>query len=481
MADSIINSLKTFRNNIYGFFKCRADVTMDLIDATAGQTSCKSIVQISLSPLFRRGYSSITDAIHNLFCYTSDKPLTEEDSKKEKFKLTEILVNECPKPIERPFVLFAADCTANPRIYAKTVEDRSYTHAPNHIPGQKPITIGHQYSHVVFLPENQKDKEAHWVIPLSVLRVKFSEKGHEVGMLQLREIIEKTSFSNQFCISVTDSAYKSSFCDQQVEETPNWVNICRLRSNRTLYRKADEIPLEERKKGRPRIYGEVIRLSNPPLPDIEETFTKVTIKEKEITYTLKRWNDLIAKGNPNVSFDLVQITQTDEAGKEIYKKPLSLSLTGKRRKEVDSKTSQESYGQRFDNEHYFRFGKQRLLNTGFSTPDTRHEENWMWVNMLAYNMLYHSRELANASRHPWESRKITILKNLTPSQVQRDYIRIIQEFGTPAKDSKPRGKSEGRVEGIKMPPRKEAPVLKKEVSIPKKKKRKKKKKKKKAA
>jgi hypothetical protein len=34
-------------------------------------------------------------------------------------------------------------------------------HAPNHIPGQKSITVGHEYGRVVYLPEDAEDQKAH--------------------------------------------------------------------------------------------------------------------------------------------------------------------------------------------------------------------------------------------------------------------------------------------------------------------------------
>ena len=77
---------------------------------------------------------------------------------------------------KKGFALFAIDCIANPRIYANKVEDRTIVHAPNHVPGQKPITVGHEYSVLVHLPNQKEGQELHWVVPLSVIRTgKFSK------------------------------------------------------------------------------------------------------------------------------------------------------------------------------------------------------------------------------------------------------------------------------------------------------------------
>ena len=77
-------------------------------------------------------------------------------------------------------------------------------------------------------------------------------------------------------------------------------------------------------------------------------------------------------------------------------------------------------------------------------------------------MLYHARPLAQSVRYPWEKKKIQVLNSIErPSQVQRDYRRIIPEIGTPAPIPKPRGKSPGRQRGHKSGERPDRPVIRK--------------------
>jgi len=64
------------------------------------------------------------------------------------------------------------DCAAAPRKYSKTLADKGIVHAPNAIPGNKPITVGHQYSIVGFLPERRiSNANIPWLLPLSTRRV----------------------------------------------------------------------------------------------------------------------------------------------------------------------------------------------------------------------------------------------------------------------------------------------------------------------
>ena len=158
---------------------------MDLIDAVSAMTTADSVVKVSLSGLFCRTYSSLTDVLSSLFRTNLKTAPTDEERQEEAFKVTQLLAESCaPGSSEKGPALFAIDCTANPRIYAKKVDDRTSVHAPNHVPGQKPITIGHEYSVLVYLPNRPEDRELHWVVPLSVKRVRSAQSGPQVGLKQ---------------------------------------------------------------------------------------------------------------------------------------------------------------------------------------------------------------------------------------------------------------------------------------------------------
>ena len=55
-----------FRGELYNQFKNLADSTMDLLDALCSNHKTSSVVQLSLNPLFRRGYSALFKAIGGL-------------------------------------------------------------------------------------------------------------------------------------------------------------------------------------------------------------------------------------------------------------------------------------------------------------------------------------------------------------------------------------------------------------------------------
>lgn len=500
-----IEKIINFRKKLFELFTYRSDATLDLVDAIAGQTSKESIVKLSLNSLFRRGYSSITDVLDNLFRTKANKNPQPEELTQEQLKVTQLLVSQCPKPEKRRFVVLSLDCTSVPRIYAAKLQDRGFVHAPTKVPGQKPITVGHQYSVVTYSPERSHFSEPHWVVPLSVLRVKTEETGTAVGLAQIEQIASETDFKNHLCVVAEDSAYSVAPCMQRLNHLKNVIEIVRMRNNRSF----NIVPgkVGELSSGRPRIYGDQWVLSNPGESDESTTIEHYTAKGKLIYLKINRWYDRQAKGetiqsqehkavnntstsipveeplkdqkktkknstknsaNP-VLFDAVRVRALSEDGQPLFQKPLWLMLRGLRRKELSLQDIAQSYLQRYDIEHFFRFSKQRLLLTSFQTPDVRHEENWCWLCIMGYTMLYGARYLANHIRYPWEQkrRREDVGKAQTPSQVQRDYERITNKIGTPACEPKLRGKSPGRSKGTEVPKRKDWPIIKKSELPPK--------------
>ncbi len=468
MIETIVSKFQSFRNRLFQLFHYRAGATMDLIDTVSATITADSVVKLSLSGLFRRKYSSLTDVLSSLFRTNLKMLPTIEEQRKQTLEVTQLLAEECAyRQQDTGFALFAIDCTANPRIYANKVNDRSIVHAPNHVPGQKPITVGHEYSVLVHLPNQKEDQELHWVVPLSVRRVESDQSGPEVGFTQLEEVSNQTVFKNCFCVNVADAAYSTKRWAIGVNKWPHVVQIARMRGNRKLYR----LPVSNSitRRGRPQIYGEEFLLNCPSQPDLEEITTIITCKRREYRVLLQRWNDVIMQGSKEertheYPFDVVKITVTDKKGKPVYRRPLWLMIAGIKRRDVKSRDAYMSYGRRYDIEHFFRFGKQRLGLVNSQTCETRHEECWHWIGLLAYNMLYHVRQLTQPVTYPWEKHKVHIISTVQrPSQVQRGYDRIIRGIGTPAPIPKPRGKSPGRQLGCKSGERQDRPLIRKSV------------------
>lgn len=451
MINQIRDGLKAFRNNIYNFFPSRRDAAMELVDSLSSNTQAKSVVELSLNPLHRRNYCSITRAIDE---YYADASVAEKQQQNK--QLTKILSECCPPLQDRPYHLFGLDCTSQARVFSKTLADRGIVHAPNPILGNKPITVGHQYSLAVYFPEKLQDNAPPWVIPLSSERVSTQQKSTLLGMKQIADCIAQPVFQGTLCVSVGDCAYSDSLCISEANKNPDHVHISRSKNNRTLYDSPKKS--KQKKRGRTKRYGKKFQLSTKRLrsPDGSTSFKIISKKGKELLIVIEAWNDILMRGKrasdtSQIPFRLIRVRVFNaSSGELLYARPMWLIVSGKRRDELSLEDIYKIYCQRFDIEHFFKFGKNKLLMDKTQTPDVNHEEAWWQFAMVAYMQLYASRKLAEQMPTPWQ-KYLDEFKSQgqekSPTQVQKSFSRIICEIGTPAKPPKPRKKSIGRQKG----------------------------------
>lgn len=466
-----ITQLKQFRLELHSSFEHRADALMDLVDALSSTPNARSVVELSLSALFRREYSGVHDAIAHLF-----QPSEAEEGDEERWaweqERSRLIVPYLPEPERRQFWLFGTDVVPIPRPFARTLADRTYVYQPNAVvKGNKPVTIGHQYSVQVFFPEKVNANDPPWVVPTMVHRVRSEEKATTVGAEQIRALMEDETLPlyEELCVHVADSAYSTVPFLRQVVQIENLVDVLRARNNRVFYHQP--LPVErKRSKGHPRWYGERFALNDPSTwsePDAVEETTLTTRRGRTYRVLLEGWYDMLMRGKRNLPmhkhpFTLIRVRVLDEQGNPVFKHTMWLIAIGKRRAELSLVEAWQAYNQRYDEEHFFRFGKQRLLMASYQTPDVEHEENWLQIVALANRQLWLARDLAQSLPRSWERYLPEVEgKTASPSTVQRDLERIIRQIGTPAAPPKARGKSPGRAEGELQPPRVRHPVIKK--------------------
>lgn len=471
--DEQVTRFIDFGEKLYDYFPRRADATMELIEALSGNTHAASVVQLSLSPLFRRQYCSLHDSVKNFFLAGSQENAKQERREHQQ-QLTRIVAPLIPKPSNRKFYLLGLDATTQPRQFARTLEDRGFVYQANPISGNKPVTIGHSYSVLAAMPEKDGNHAPPWVIPLSFRRVPTEEKATDVGASQVKDLLEdkELPFGRNFSVVVGDTAYSAVTFLSQASDNKNQVTIVRVRGDRTFYRVLDKDDSPQG-RGHPLWYGSAFAMHDPSTwgtPD-ETASTTYTTKTGCICHVeIQAWQDMLMRGKVDIPmhkhpFTLIRITVKDDNGKVVYKRPMWLIIYGNRRNEVSLIEAWSAYGQRFDIEHFFRFGKNRLLMDAYQTPEVEHEENWWEIAGLSYVLLWAAATIARKSFHPWERYQASAVKKdaglPSPSIVQRDMERIILRFGTPARPPKPRGKSPGRRKGESLGRRERRPVIKK--------------------
>jgi hypothetical protein len=428
-------------------FNKRDDSLMDLVDALSSNTQARSVVELSLSPYFRRDYNSLFKAIAKYQSVWVHK------------NLAELAAPSLPQPQSRPFWLLGVDVTSCSRPYAWRLADRGYVFQPNPVRINKPITVGHQYSSVFLLPERTSPQSQHWVIPLSTRRVVKRDDKERVGAEQIRLLLQDDllPFYKQLCVEVADSSYgKPAYLAANRDQT-NLVSIIRVRSNRIFYRQ----PEINKDNPDPHLPWYGARLALPeaeqwPQPDAQATTSFTSRKGRVYRVEIEAWHNLLMRGErkPDLipmqeyPFTLLRIRRYPQGGKLADTKPLWLIVMGENRHKLSLEESFLAYQQRYDIEHFFRFGKQRLLMDRYQTPEVSHEEHWWHLVHLAYLQLWVARQYASNQPRPWE-RYLPQMKEKTPSpaMVQRNIGALIRQFGTPASIPKRRGVAPGRLKG----------------------------------
>jgi len=448
-----MTALQQFRTQLYHTLPKRSDAIFNLLDALCSSGhQCRSVIELSESPAFERQYSSITDAIADGLTYLDDETLL-----KCMFKYARMSAQSEP-------ICTALDATPQPRPFARKLADKTITHAPNPAPGNKPICVGHSYSLLALLPQDDKIAEKHWAVPLSIKRINSTEKGNTVGMKQLSESISTLKLNDELVINVADSLYGSNTCRQIASENENLVHIFRLNSKRNIYFPPKPAQDDNQAPGRKQEYGQKINLKDITDDtscdeEIEQRWSGK--KGRSGTVFIRTWHNMQLRGTREFRsafhpLTVLQIIIKDGDGNAIFKNPMWLAAIGKRRSELSTQQIYQRYSARYDVEHFFRFGKNKLLMDKYQTCFVKHEEAWWKLVSIAYLQLFLAKHNVTVTPKAWERYLPEYKTNkpvdvATPTQTQRQFKTLLDKIGSPAKPPVKRGNPRGRILGDKQP------------------------------
>ncbi|MHC5720433.1 MAG: NF041680 family putative transposase, partial [Nostoc sp.] len=127
---------------------------------------------------------------------------------------------------------------------------------------------------------------------------------------------------------------------------------------------------------RPKKYGKRFDLADDETwhePDETTQTQQMTRKGRLLNITILAWHQMLMRGTKKQKmyhhpFTLLRVHVTDDTGNSVWK-PMWLIVIGDRRQEISPLVAYQTFRQRFDIEHMFRNGLQRLLMTQFQTPD----------------------------------------------------------------------------------------------------------------
>lgn len=423
-----LDQLKQFRSGVYTILGNAKDALFDLMDAVLVTRSVYSFVELSLSPVFRRQWSSIYEAL--------------EDSNPPREDLLRLYIEQLPQPKQ---IVLAGDHTAWQRLEATTLKERTYEHQAQPLSGAKPVTLGQGYSTIAVIPES----EGSWALPLLHERITSFENPIEKAAAQLRLVCKNLATRP---LSLWDAEYG---CASFVKQTSDIAadKLMRSRSNRVLY----SAPPPYKGIGRPRIHGNKFKLNDPTSWWAPNQVLDV-LDRKLGQLRIYLWHDLHFQQSAKHPMHLIQVSRTEQAN-GTTKRPLWLVWVGEGTPQLHQIWHQ--YSRRFAIDHWYRFAKQRLHWTlpKLSTPEQ--SERWSDLMPLLTWQLWLARKIVIENPLPWQK---SITNNLTPGRVAQSMAGVLAAISTPAQPPKPRGKSPGWAEGQTRSRRIRYPTVKKGTS-----------------
>ena len=421
-------SISEFREAVYQKVTYRPAAILDLVDALTIAGHVSSPVALSESPMFRRKFSSVYDAlVHGKLGEDLKTVFSEsQDTGWETIAGYEI---------------HATDATPNERMAAETLEDRGALKAQQ----KEPVRYGHKYSWLVRLVQN----DTSWVAPEDIKRIGTGTTDTKVAAQQ----VEGLALRNKRPKVITaDSRYRDKHFLGAFAGLENTYALVRLQNNQTLSQ--EPVPKPKGSRGAPCKHGANFQLTAIPRePDASEEFFLGKQKVRVLV-----WHKLHFKRLANVVGAVVCIEFLKEDGTPRYKRPLWLFWTGP--EDIAPQDLCRMYLWRFAIEHLFRFLKQHLGLNSNRSSNLESLQRWMWIVALAYWQLLLMRDTVKPDRPAWHPHKKDGQdRPLTPAQVQRSAQTFLLQSGTPAASPRPAGKGHGRQKGYRPAPRKRFKIV----------------------
>ena len=420
-------NLIQFRQAAYQRLGKARDAQFELTDAVMLTAAARSFVELTLSPVFRRLWSSSYEAI--------------EDGNPDREGLMRLYAAQIP-PLPRP--LLAGDHTAWPRLSAPTLRDRTIEHHPTKVKGNKPITIGQGYGTLAWLPPD--GVRSSWALPCLHERISSAETPTEKGISQLRRMTQALTVRP---VSLWDSEYGNATFVNGSDDIPA-DKVIRLRPNICLWGP----PRPYSGRGRRPVHGAKFKLKDPT--SWGEPVQVLEVEEAQLgRIRVSLWRDLHFRKSAQHWMIVARIERLDARGTRRDPKELWLAWVGEEPPPLAEWW--HLYLRRFGLEHWYRFAKQRLHWTlpRFSTPEQA--ERWSDLMPLMTWELWLARQIVADKPLPWQKPQ----SNLTPGRVCQGMGGVLAVIRTPAQAPKPRGKSPGWPKGRLRKRRERHPVVKK--------------------
>jgi hypothetical protein len=430
-----LNTWKEIRHQTADCFERSRDALFELVDALCSEPQARSLPELSLSPSFRRKWSSVYEAL--------------EDGRVNERKWGEIWTQALLREHRGP-VWVSVDSTSIPRPEAETSPDRGMIYLPNLPHTKKPVSVGWQFSTVMLLP----DSASSWGAILSQRRISSTQTAVGVAIEQLEKLVATLPVGTR----VLADRWYATGPFVRAGQRLHLEALVRLKRNRKLYRQAP--PRVPRQRGAPRKDGDLFQGSQPQTwgePDAD--WHGADHRGKPIQ--VQAWQHLHFRQARDVELTVYRVVRQGAKGTRRDPRESWFLWMGAELLPLEEVVS--CYQRRFSHEHTYRFLKQDLLWTKVHVRTAQQFERWSVVVATAMNQLVLVRCFGKANYRPWEKRRHLV----TPRQVRRVMPGLLSQFGTPARVPKARGKSPGWPKGTPRTRPARFEVIKKPKPVPK--------------
>ena len=421
-------TISEFREAVYQKVTYRPAAILDLVDALTMVGHVNSPVALSESPLFRRKFSSVYDALVHGELGDDLKNLFSDSQ-------------DADWETMAGYEIHALDATPNERMAAETLADRGALKAQQ----KDPVRYGHKYSWLVRLVQSRTS----WVAPEDIERIGTGTTDTQVAAQQVKDLAVR---NKRLKVVTADSRYRDQHFLGAFAGLENTYALVRLQNNQKLSQAP--VPKPKGSRGAPCKHGADFQLTNIERdPDACEEFY---LGRQNVR--VRVWHTLHFKRLAKVVGSVVCVEFLKEDGTPRYKRPLWLFWTGP--EEVAPRDLCRMYLWRFAIEHLFRFLKQHMGLNSHRSSNLESLQRWMWIVALAYWQLLLMRDTVKPNRPAWHPHKKGDQdKPLTPTQVQRSAQAFLLQSGTPAANTRPAGKGSGRQKGYHPAPRKHFDIV----------------------
>jgi hypothetical protein len=434
------NKLVEFRHAVYAHgLLLRRDAQFELLDAVLLSAWVRSFPELSLSPAFRRGWSSAYGAV--------------EEGTQDWGWLEQYFIQQLPNPAVQ---VYALDETAWPHPQARVLADCQYVYSPTTAVNSKSVVVAHPYSKLGWVPE----AHGSWALPVSVERIPSQQTAVAVGVAQVKRLCRARHAEMQQALHLiaADGKYGNHRFLGPLRDEPCGA-VVRMRRDRVLYGN----PGPYAGRGRPRKHGARFAFKEPATwgpPAVD-----VALEDEHWGHVrLRRWDDLHARQDADTPFSVLLVEAHREREKPTA--PLWLAYQPPAHQTPDDQPVEviwRGYGARWPIEPSIRFSKQYLYWTlpRFQSPEAC--DRWTMLVNLAQWELWLARAVVRDQPWPWQPPQ----ERLTPERTRQSLGALFQQIGTPAAPPKTRGKAPGWPTGTPRQPKPRHRVVRKTKKKPK--------------